>query len=118
MASRATVKGGQGGRNEGRPQNRNGQQGGQGNRQGNRNGQQRQGGIFVGPKSQQGPSVHGESRAQVSGGRSGGRSEGGRDNRQGGRNAGKSRKDNKPQIKAATLPAKAVRTAAPAIRCR
>ena len=85
----------QGGRNEGRPQNRNGQQGGQGNRQGNRNGQQRQGGIFVGPKSQQGPSVHGESRAQVSGGRS----EGGRDNRQGGRNAGKSRKDNKPQIK-------------------
>ena len=89
----------QGGRNEGRPQNRNGQQGGQGNRQGNRNGQQRQGGIFVGPKSQQGPSVHGESRAQVSGGRSGGRSEGGRDNRQGGRNAGKSRKDNKPQIK-------------------
>lgn len=89
----------QGGRNEGRPQNRNGQQGGQGNRQGNRNGQQRQGGIFVGPKSQQGPRVHGESRAQVSGGRSGGRSEGGRDNRQGGRNAGKSRKDNKPQIK-------------------
>lgn len=93
----------QGGRNEGRPQNRNGQQGGQGNRQGNRNGQQRQGGIFVGPKSQQGPSVHGESRAQVSGGRSegrsSGRSEGGRDNRQGGRNAGKSRKDNKMQIK-------------------
>ena len=89
----------QGGRNEGRPQNRNGQQGGQGNRQGNRNGQQRQGGIFVGPKSQQGPSVHGESRAQVSGGRSGGRSEGARDNRQGGRNAGKNRKDNKPQIK-------------------
>lgn len=93
----------QGGRNEGRPQNRNGQQGGQGNRQGNRNGQQRQGGIFVGPKSQQGPSVHGESRAQVSGGRSegrsSGRSEGGRDNRQGGRNAGKSRKDNKLHIK-------------------
>lgn len=93
----------QGGRNEGRPQNRNGQQGGQGNRQGNRNGQQRQGGIFVGPKSQQGTSVHGESRAQVSGGRSegrsSGRSEGGRDNRQGGRNAGKSRKDNKMQIK-------------------
>lgn len=89
----------QGGRNEGRPQNRGGQQGAQGNRQGNRNGQQRQGGIFVGPKSQQGPSVHGESRAQVSGGRSGGRSEGARDNRQGGRNAGKSRKDNKPQIK-------------------
>ena len=93
----------QGGRNEGRPQNRNGQQGGQGNRQGNRNGQQRQGGIFVGPKSQQGPSVHGESRAQVSGGRiegrSSGRSEGGRDNRQGGRNAGKSRKDNRLQIK-------------------
>uniref|UniRef100_UPI003AF640EF translation initiation factor IF-2 n=1 Tax=Phascolarctobacterium succinatutens TaxID=626940 RepID=UPI003AF640EF len=89
----------QGGRNEGRPQNRGGQQGAQGNRQGNRNGQQRQGGIFVGPKSQQGPSVHGESRAQVSGGRSSGRSEGGRDNRQGGRNAGKSRKDNKPQIK-------------------
>lgn len=93
----------QGGRNEGRPQNRNGQQGGQGNRQGNRNGQQRQGGIFVGPKSHQGPSVHGESRAQVSGGRSegrsSGRSEGGRDNRQGGRNAGKSRKDNKLQIK-------------------
>lgn len=93
----------QGGRNEGRPQNRNGQQGCQGNRQGNRNGQQRQGGIFVGPKSQQGPSVHGESRAQVSGGRSegrsSGRSEGGRDNRQGGRNAGKSRKDNKLQIK-------------------
>ena len=88
----------QGGRNEGRPQNRNGQQGAQGNRQGNRNGQQRQGGIFVGPKSQQGPSVHGESRAQVSGGRSEGRS-GGRDNRQGGRNAGKNRKDNKPQIK-------------------
>lgn len=85
----------QGGRNEGRPQNRGGQQGAQGNR----NGQQRQGGIFVGPKSQQGPSVHGESRAQVSGGRSGGRSEGARDNRQGGRNAGKSRKDNKPQIK-------------------
>lgn len=92
-------QGGQGGRNEGRPQNRNGQQGGQGNRQGNRNGQQRQGGIFVGPKSQQGPSVHGESRAQVSGGRSGGRSEGARDNRQGGRNAGKNRKDNKLQIK-------------------
>lgn len=93
----------QGGRNEGRPQNRNGQQGAQGNRQGNRNGQQRQGGIFVGPKSQQGTSVHGESRAQVSGGRSegrsSGRSEGGRDNRQGGRNAGKSRKDNKLQIK-------------------
>ena len=93
----------QGGRNEGRPQNRNGQQGGQGNRQGNRNGQQRQGGIFVGPKSQQGTSVHGESRAQVSGGRSegrsSGRSEGGRDNRQGGRNAGKSRKDTKLQIK-------------------
>lgn len=89
----------QGGRNEGRPQNRNGQQGAQSNRQGNRNGQQRQGGIFVGPKSQQGPSVHGESRAQVSGGRSGGRSEGARDNRQGGRNAGKNRKDNKPQIK-------------------
>ena len=93
----------QGGRNEGRPQNRNGQQGGQGNRQGNRNGQQRQGGIFVGPKSQQGPSVHGASRAKVSGGRSegrsSGRSEGGRDNRQGGRNAGKSRKDNKLQIK-------------------
>ena len=93
-------QGGQGGRNEGRPQNRNGQQG---NRQGNRNGQQRQGGIFVGPKSQQGPSVHGESRAQVSGGRSegrsSGRSEGARDNRQGGRNAGKNRKDNKPQIK-------------------
>lgn len=93
----------QGGRNEGRPQNRNGQQGGQGNRQGNRNGQQRQGGIFVGPKSQQGTSIHGESRAQVSGGRSegrsSGRSEGGRDNRQGGRNAGKSRKDNKLQIK-------------------
>lgn len=93
----------QGGRNEGRPQNRNGQQGGQGNRQGNRNGQQRQGGIFVGPKSRQGTSVHGESRAQVSGGRSegrsSGRSEGGRDNRQGGRNAGKSRKDNKLQIK-------------------
>ena len=93
----------QGGRNEGRPQNRNGQQGGQGNRQGNRNGQQRQGGIFVGPKSQQGTSVHGESRAQVSGGRSegrsSGRSEGGHDNRQGGRNAGKSRKDNKLQIK-------------------
>lgn len=93
----------QGGRNEGRSQNRNGQQGGQGNRQGNRNGQQRQGGIFVGPKSQQGLSVHGESRAQVSGGRSegrsSGRSEGGRDNRQGGRNAGKNRKDNKPQIK-------------------
>lgn len=84
----------QGGRNEGRPQNRGGQQG---NRQGGRNGQQRQGGIFVGPKSQQpGQSVHGESRAQVSGGRS----EGARDNRQGGRNAGKSRKDNnKPQIK-------------------
>lgn len=96
-------QGGQSGRNEGRPQNRNGQQGGQGNRQGNRNGQQRQGGIFVGPKSQQGPSVHGESRAQVSGGRSegrsSGRSEGARDNRQGGRNAGKNRKDNKPQIK-------------------
>ena len=96
-------QGGQGGRNEGRPQNRNGQQGGQGNRQGNRNGQQRQGGIFVGPKSQQGSSVHGESRAQVSGGRSegrsSGRSEGARDNRQGGRNAGKNRKDNKPQIK-------------------
>lgn len=96
-------QGGQGGRNEGRPQNRGVQQGGQGNRQGNRNGQQRQGGIFVGPKSQQGPSVHGESRAQVSGGRSegrsGGRSEGARDNRQGGRNAGKNRKDNKPQIK-------------------
>ena len=96
-------QGGQGGRNESRPQNRNGQQGGQGNRQGNRNGQQRQGGIFVGPKSQQGPSVHGESRAQVSGGRSegrsSGRSEGARDNRQGGRNAGKNRKDNKPQIK-------------------
>ena len=96
-------QGGQSGRNEGRPQNRNGQHGGQGNRQGNRNGQQRQGGIFVGPKSQQGPSVHGESRAQVSGGRSegrsSGRSEGGRDNRQGGRNAGKNRKDNKPQIK-------------------
>ena len=96
-------QGGQGGRNEGRLQNRNGQQGGQGNRQGNRNGQQRQGGIFVGPKSQQGPSVHGESRAQVSGGRSegrsSGRSEGARDNRQGGRNAGKNRKDNKPQIK-------------------
>lgn len=96
-------QGGQGGRNEGRPQNRNGQQGAQGNRQGNRNGQQRQGGIFVGPKSQQGPSVHGESRAQVSGGRSegrsSGRSEGARDNRQGGRNAGKNRKDNKPQIK-------------------
>lgn len=93
----------QGGRNEGRPQNRGGQQGAQGNRQGNRNGQQRQGGIFVGPKSQQGPSVHGESRAQVSGGRSegrsSGRSEGGRDNRQGGRNVGKNRKDNKPQIK-------------------
>ena len=94
----------QGGRNEGRPQNRGGQQGGQGNRQGGRNGQQRQGGIFVGPKSQQpGQSVHGESRAQVSGGRSegrNGRSEGARDNRQGGRNAGKSRKDNnKPQIK-------------------
>ena len=94
----------QGGRNEGRPQNRGGQQGGQGNRQGGRNGQQRQGGIFVGPKSQQGSSVHGESRAQASGGRSegrnGGRSEGARDNRQGGRNAGKSRKDNnKPQIK-------------------
>lgn len=94
----------QGGRNEGRPQNRGGQQGGQGNRQGGRSGQQRQGGIFVGPKSQQSPSVHGESRAQVSGGRSegrnGGRSEGARDNRQGGRNAGKSRKDNnKPQIK-------------------
>ena len=94
----------QGGRNEGRPQNRGGQQGGQGNRQGGRNGQQRQGGIFVGPKSQQGPSVHGESRAQVSGGRSegrnGGRSEGARDNREGGRNAGKSRTDNnKPQIK-------------------
>ena len=89
----------QGGRNEGRPQNRNGQQGGQGNRQGNRNGQQRQGGIFVGPKSQQGTSVHGESRAQGSEGRSSGRSEGGRDNRQGGRNAGKSRKDNKLQIK-------------------
>ena len=93
----------QGGRNEGRQQNRNGQQGGQGNRQGNRNGQQRQGGIFVGPKSQQSTSVHGESRAQVSGGRSegrsSGRSEGGRDNRQGGRNAGKSRKDNKLQIK-------------------
>lgn len=93
----------QGGRNEGRPQNRGGGQ--QGNRQGGRNGQQRQGGIFVGPKSQQpGQSVHGESRAQVSGGRSegrnGGRSEGARDNRQGGRNAGKSRKDNnKPQIK-------------------
>lgn len=91
----------QGGRNEGRPQNRGGQQG---NRQGGRNGQQRQGGIFVGPKSQQpGQSVHGESRAQVSGGRSegrnGGRSEGARDNRQGGRNAGKNRKDNKPQIK-------------------
>lgn len=91
----------QGGRNEGRPQNRGGQQG---NRQGGRNGQQRQGGIFVGPKSQQpGQSVHGESRAQVSGGRSegrsSGRSEGGRDNRQGGRNAGKNRKDNKPQIK-------------------
>lgn len=92
----------QGGRNEGRPQNRGGQQG---NRQGGRNGQQRQGGIFVGPKSQQpGQSVHGESRAQVSGGRSegrnGGRSEGARDNRQGGRNAGKSRKDNnKLQIK-------------------
>ena len=92
----------QGGRNEGRPQNRGGQQG---NRQGGRNGQQRQGGIFVGPKSQQpGQNVHGESRAQVSGGRSegrnGGRSEGARDNRQGGRNAGKSRKDNnKPQIK-------------------
>ena len=92
----------QGGRNEGRPQNRGGQQG---NRQGGRNGQQRQGGIFVGPKSQQpGQSVHGESRAQVSAGRSegrnGGRSEGARDNRQGGRNAGKSRKDNnKPQIK-------------------
>ncbi len=92
----------QGGRNEGRPQNRGGQQG---NRQGGRNGQQRQGGIFVGPKSQQpGQSVHGESGAQVSGGRSegrnGGRSEGARDNRQGGRNAGKSRKDNnKPQIK-------------------
>lgn len=92
----------QGGRNEGRSQNRGGQQG---NRQGGRNGQQRQGGIFVGPKSQQpGQSVHGESRAQVSGGRSegrnGGRSEGARDNRQGGRNAGKSRKDNnKPQIK-------------------
>lgn len=92
----------QGGRNEGRPQNRGGQQG---NRQGGRNGQQRQGGIFVGPKSQQpGQSVHGESRAQVSGGRregrNGGRSEGARDNRQGGRNAGKSRKDNnKPQIK-------------------
>jgi len=97
-------QGGQGGRNEGRPQNRNGQQGAQGNRQGNRNGQQRQGGIFVGPKSQQpGQSVHGESRAQVSGGRSegrsSGRSEGARDNRQGGRNAGKNRKDNKPQIK-------------------
>ena len=93
----------QGGRNEGRPQNRGGQQGAQGNRQGNRNGQQRQGGIFVGPKSQQGPSVHGESRAQVSGGRSegrsSGRSEGARDNRQGGRNAGKNRKDNKLQIK-------------------
>ena len=85
----------QGGRNEGRPQNRNGQQGGQGNRQGNRNGQQRQGGIFVGPKSQQGPSVHGESRAQVSGGRSGGRSEGGRDNRQGG--YGQNNRDNRGQ---------------------
>ena len=95
----------------GRPDNRQGsrqggaQQGNRDNRQGGRTGAQRQGGIFVGPKSQGGQGMHGESRAQQSAGRSdnraGGRSEGGRaDNRQGSRNAGKSRKDsNKPQVK-------------------
>lgn len=95
----------------GRPDNRQGsrqggaQQGSRDNRQGGRTGAQRQGGIFVGPKSQGGQGMHGESRAQQSAGRSdnraGGRSEGGRaDNRQGSRNAGKSRKDsNKPQVK-------------------
>ncbi len=94
-------------RNEGRPQqNRNGQQNVQGNRDNRQNanrGQQRQGGIFVGPKgSSAGQSAHGESRAQMTGGRSNGRSEAkgesSRDNRQGNRNASKSRKE-KPQIK-------------------
>lgn len=96
----------QGGRTDNRQGNRQGaQQGNRDNRQGSRQGAQRQGGIFVGPKSQGGQSLHGESRAQQGAGRSdnraGGRSEGGRaDNRQGSRNAGKSRKDsNKPQIK-------------------
>ncbi len=97
----------QGGRTDNRQGNRQGgaQQGNRDNRQGGRTGAQRQGGIFVGPKSQGGQGMHGESRAQQSAGRSdnraGGRSEGGRaDNRQGSRNAGKSRKDsNKPQIK-------------------
>lgn len=97
----------QGGRNDNRQGSRQGgaQQGNRDNRQGSRQGAQRQGGIFVGPKSQGGQgSMHGESRAQQGAGRSdsrqGGRSEGNRDNRQGSRNAGKSRKDsNKPQIK-------------------
>lgn len=96
-----------GGRTDNRQGSRQGgaQQGNRDNRQGGRTGAQRQGGIFVGPKSQGGQGMHGESRAQQSAGRSdnraGGRSEGGRaDNRQGSRNAGKSRKDsNKPQVK-------------------
>ncbi len=96
----------QGGRTDNRQGNRQGgvQQGNRDNRQGSRTGAQRQGGIFVGPKSQGGQGLHGESRSQQSAGRSdnraGGRSEGGAGNRQGSRNAGKSRKDtNKPQIK-------------------
>ncbi len=96
----------QGGRTDNRQGNRQGgvQQGNRDNRQGSRTGAQRQGGVFVGPKSQGGQGLHGESRSQQSAGRSdnraGGRSEGGAGNRQGSRNAGKSRKDtNKPQIK-------------------
>ncbi len=96
----------QGGRTDNRQGNRQGgvQQGNRDNRQGSRTGAQRQGGVFVGPKSQGGQGLHGESRSQQGAGRSdnraGGRSEGGAGNRQGSRNAGKSRKDtNKPQIK-------------------
>ncbi len=96
----------QGGRTDNRQGNRQGgvQQGNRDNRQGSRTGAQRQGGVFVGPKSQGGQGLHGESRSQQGAGRSdnraGGRSEGGAGTRQGSRNAGKSRKDtNKPQIK-------------------
>ena len=94
--------------NRGQGQNRNngGQQGNRDNRNGgNRNGQQRQGGIYVGPKSQKSEGgLHGESRSMNSGSRNSNRNEGSRSegrsdrNPDGRRNAGRNRKE-KPQIK-------------------
>lgn len=73
------------------------QQGNRDNRQSSRVNQQRQGGIFVGPKGRQSgmPVVHGESRAQISGQRSGSNRNDSRNSRQYGKNSGGSNRPRK-----------------------